>query len=247
MMARGRKKNKAQEIELLVSIGNFDTRDPIVRAVYENVPLADARPIDRQDYVPSGGTPLNDAVLKFGGDLNDRFKANPNALHVGLLADESGSMSGLQNDVIEGFNTFLDSLKNDNTPTTEPGVIMVIMTDGYENSSTEDRDGSQVREFVKQREADGWNFFYLGANQDAWATGASHFDLGQTSTSMTFDHSHSGVRSGYGAMAASVNLRKFTPSHSHSIVTADALAGEGVMNYVGHGHAAKSDKDESEE
>lgn len=230
-MARGKKKNKQAEVELLVSVANFDTRDPIVRAVYENVPLPEARTINTLDYQPAGGTPLNDAVLHFGGRLLENYKANPNALHVGLLADESGSMAGLQNDVIEGFNTFIQDLQADESPTTEPGVIMVIMTDGYENSSKEDRDGTQVREFVKARESDGWNFFYLGANQDAWATGGQQFNLGSTSTSMTFENTSDSVKSTYGVMAQSVNLRKATPSHEHSHVAVAALADSGVKTY----------------
>lgn len=239
-MARGKKKNKQAEVELLISVANFDTRNPIVRAVYENVPLAQARTINTLDYQPAGGTPLNDAVLQFGGRLLENYKANPGALHVGLLADESGSMAGLQNDVIEGFNTFIQDLQDDETPTTEPGVIMVIMTDGWENSSTEDRDGTQVREFVKAREADGWNFFYLGANQDAWATGGQHFNLGSTSSSMTFENTSDSVKSTYGVMAQSVNLRKVTPSHDHGVVVAAALADSGVKTY-------DAKEDESEE
>jgi uncharacterized protein YegL len=64
-------------------------------------------------------------------------------------------------------------------------VVMVIVTDGLENSSKEwGRDA--VKELVtKQRDQWAWEFIFLGANMDAVAEGAS---LGvSTASSMTFD------------------------------------------------------------
>jgi hypothetical protein len=55
-----------------------------------------------------------------------------------------------------------------------PGqVFVVIATDGHENSSREyTRD--KVREMIQhQQDAYGWKFTYIGANQDAFAEGAS--------------------------------------------------------------------------
>ena len=231
-MARGKKNKKTNsELELLVSVANFDTRDlDILRVVYENVPLKDARNIDGSDYMPSAGTPLNDAVLKFGGLLHENYKRNPNVLHVGLLNDESGSMAGLQHDVIEGVNTFISELRNDKETGGEPGVIMVVMTDGYENSSNEDPDGTKVREFVKAREADGWNFFYLGANQDAWSTGAQQFALGENSTSYTFDHTSGGTGMAFASMSNVVNTRKKVTSDAYAV--AATAASPEIQNYV---------------
>ena len=53
-----------------------------------------------------------------------------------------------------------------------PGkVIIVTMTDGFENSSHEYK-ASQIAEMIKhQREAYQWEFIFLGANQDAILTG----------------------------------------------------------------------------
>ena len=44
--------------------------------------------------------------------------------------------------------------------------IIVVMTDGHENSS-ESYTKSQIRDFVTMKQAVGWNFMFLGANQDA--------------------------------------------------------------------------------
>lgn len=234
-MSRPKKKNKKKlnsNTDLLISIANFDTRSPTVRPVYSNVPLQDARHLTFNDYMPSGGTPLNDAVLKFGAELHEAYKAQPNKLHVGLLNDESGSMgyAGLTSHVIEGVNTFLDELKSDDSKGGEPGVIMVIMTDGEENSSVEDRTGDLVKQFIKAREVDGWNFFYLGANQDSWTTGHT-IGLGVTSSTFDFAANAGGTRTAYANMARSTNLRKTSSSSEHSLLASAAIPG--VKNYVG--------------
>lgn len=51
-------------------------------------------------------------------------------------------------------------------------VIFVILTDGLENASKEYK-REQICDLIKQREANGWTFVYIGANQDAIAEGAS--------------------------------------------------------------------------
>ena len=48
-------------------------------------------------------------------------------------------------------------------------VIMVITTDGMENSSREFTSG-QIRELISARKAAGWEFIFLGANLDALET-----------------------------------------------------------------------------
>lgn len=49
-------------------------------------------------------------------------------------------------------------------------VLFVILTDGKENRST-DFDRTRIFEKISKREKKGWNFIYLGANQDAMAEG----------------------------------------------------------------------------
>lgn len=53
-----------------------------------------------------------------------------------------------------------------------PAVLVVIMTDGEENSSVE-YSLQKVNELIKAREAKGWDFVYLGANHDAWKAAQS--------------------------------------------------------------------------
>jgi hypothetical protein len=49
-------------------------------------------------------------------------------------------------------------------------IFVVTLTDGLENQSVEySRD--KIFELINKRQADGWTFVYLGANQDAYAAG----------------------------------------------------------------------------
>jgi hypothetical protein len=49
-------------------------------------------------------------------------------------------------------------------------ILFVTFTDGEENQSVEySRD--KIFELIQKREADGWSFAYLGANQDSYAEG----------------------------------------------------------------------------
>ncbi len=51
-------------------------------------------------------------------------------------------------------------------------VLVLIVTDGQENASRE-YSFEAVRTLIEQKEKDGWNFAYMGANQDSYAVGGS--------------------------------------------------------------------------
>jgi hypothetical protein len=51
-----------------------------------------------------------------------------------------------------------------------PKILCVILTDGQENCSRT-LTKETVSSLIKKKEEEGWNFIYLGANQDAWAVG----------------------------------------------------------------------------
>ena len=145
--------------------------------------------------------------------------------HVCFLLDRSGSMDKIKQDVVKGFNQYIETLKKistgdlfltlilfdkdgqdllttqvvyDRRPVEEippleeyaprgwtplydaighaihhaekapaDRVLVVILTDGQENSSLE-LDRAAVAKMIEEREAEGWTFVYLGANQDAF-------------------------------------------------------------------------------
>ena len=51
-------------------------------------------------------------------------------------------------------------------------VLVLIITDGQENASQE-YDLHVVRALIERKERDGWNFAYMGANQDSFAVGGA--------------------------------------------------------------------------
>lgn len=54
----------------------------------------------------------------------------------------------------------------------DAGVIMLIITDGHENASTEFTKDT-IQALIKEKEAAGWTFSFLGANIDSYAVGGS--------------------------------------------------------------------------
>lgn len=73
----------------------------------------------------------------------------------------------------------------------KPGkVIVVVLTDGMENSSIEYATVS-VKMLVEAYKADGWEFLFLGANQDAVFT-AQQFGIGKGSA-LTYEATAEGI------------------------------------------------------
>ncbi|WP_227998157.1 vWA domain-containing protein [Nocardia australiensis] len=82
-----------------------------------------------------------------------------------------------------------------------PGtVIVVVLTDGHENSSKEWTHASVKSLITQQQDVYNWNFLFLGANMDAVAIGTEMgFDPKQ---SITYAAAPAGVRGVFGAAAA---------------------------------------------
>lgn len=156
----------------------------------------------------------------------ERLKmSNKHYTHLSVIADRSGSMSGLEKDMIGGLEKFFESqskldgvclvdysqfdtvyekvfsdrLVASAKPVLEPRggtalldalgrninelsakfktlpkyarpskVIVVVVTDGYENSSKEFTK-PQIKELIEKKSKKGWDFVFLGANMDAVA------------------------------------------------------------------------------
>jgi uncharacterized protein YegL len=84
--------------------------------------------------------------------------------------------------------------------------IVVILTDGQENSSKE-YDLDSINKIIKDREKSGWEFMFLAANQDSFK---SAFKMGIRGNAV-FDYqpSKDGTRQAYFTMSSNVtNFRK---------------------------------------
>jgi hypothetical protein len=92
-------------------------------------------------------------------------------------------------------------------PATQPDtVIVVVLTDGKENASETSQ--GHVRKLVEyHREIRGWEFLFIGANQDAALT-ASKVGMDE-SRALSMDHSPSGTREAYESTSRLIsNARK---------------------------------------
>jgi hypothetical protein len=77
-------------------------------------------------------------------------------------------------------------------------VLVLIVTDGHENASRE-YGFDAVRALIEQKEKDGWNFAYMGANQDSYAVGGS-LNIRADFTA-NYDATLGGTAMNYGRMA----------------------------------------------
>ena len=84
-------------------------------------------------------------------------------------------------------------------------VVVAIMTDGFENSSRE-QTSETIKELIKAKEAEGWQFLYMGANQDAWSVGQG-YGIGHT---VNWQADGAGTRSAYSGMSASISTYRST-------------------------------------
>lgn len=85
-------------------------------------------------------------------------------------------------------------------------VIIVIMTDGDENESREETKVSILEKIEECKLQGGWEFVYIGANQDAFAVGGS---LG-ISNNMNYQATGQGTRSAYQMMSKGVTSYRTT-------------------------------------
>ena len=86
------------------------------------------------------------------------------------------------------FGTKLAELPEDERPGT---VMVTVVTDGFENSSTESTKADVRNLITEQQDTYGWNYVFLGANQDAVLSGES-FGL-RKGASLTYEASSAGV------------------------------------------------------
>jgi hypothetical protein len=94
-------------------------------------------------------------------------------------------------------------------------VLMVIITDGFENASHE-YTTEKLAQMIKERRDAGWEFIFLAANQDAILT-ASHFGIQRTHAALyTSSNRGMGQAMGQSMSAASSSYR------THGLV-ADSL------------------------
>ncbi len=88
-----------------------------------------------------------------------------------------------------------------------PGkVIVVIVTDGQENASLQYSTQQVNQKITHQREKYGWDFIFLGANQDA-ITSAAQFGI-QSNAALTYAATPAGTRASFAAASRASRARR---------------------------------------
>lgn len=109
----------------------------------------------------------------------------------------------------------------------QPNVLFVIMTDGADNMSREYTPDS-LKQLIKEKEAQGWTFTFLGANQDAWEVGQT-FGMAQGNTMTYSTENMSGTMATLSAATTSYRgMRAYAASaglESVSVAARDFFSG----------------------
>lgn len=154
--------------------------------------------IDTQKNVPGEAVvtlyTFNDSVSKLFEE-----KPIPGVGELTLYPKGTTALLDAIGNAINGVGTRLANKKEEDRP---EKVIVCILTDGEENCSREFTN-IKIKEMIEhQRSKYGWEFVFLGANQDAFATaGAFGISSGFTSS---FAATAAGTRSAYVNMGAMV-------------------------------------------
>lgn len=112
-------------------------------------------------------------LIKFDSPKINTVFSNRSLTEVPLLDKKNYAPNGGTNlldaigTAIESVNTILAGSKKKD----RPGVIITIMTDGAENSSTR-YNNATIKAMVAAAETADWTFTFLGANIDAFAVGS---------------------------------------------------------------------------
>jgi hypothetical protein len=120
----------------------------------------------REEQIAHGGETWW-TLTTFNQKVRTRYSALPGRRVPKLGADYSPSGSTALYDAI-GASIMKTRAHLSKLGTNRPAdVIVVILTDGMENASREWTQ-EQVFELITESEAAGWQFIFLGANQDSW-------------------------------------------------------------------------------
>ena len=106
-----------------------------------------------------------------------------------------------QTALIDAIGQTICSVNASSSEYDNTNIIVVILTDGQENASTEFQH-SKIKDMITEKEHRGWKFIFLGANQDAINT-ASNFGI-QRQSALTYAQTPNGVRNTFQSLSSAV-------------------------------------------
>jgi hypothetical protein len=143
--------------------------------------------LEEQKKLP-GEVSVDVAYFDYELNYDDRFLSLDSA----KIEIKPRGMTALHDAIVlsvKKFGDALSQLPEEDRPGT---VVTVVVTDGHENASSH-HNISDVKEIItQQQDVYGWEFVFLGANQDALETGQS-FGL-RKGASMTYTANAAGTQ-----------------------------------------------------
>lgn len=152
--------------------------------------------------------------VRFDSEAIERFREMTDLASCSPLAREEFQPRG-GTPLLDAVGTTIARLDEDLRTINPDRAIVVIITDGQENSSCE-YTKARVKQMIEERRASGrWSFIYLGANVDAFAEGGS---LGvDTGNIGSYTSSARGTRAMYRSLSGSVRQMRRTGSLDASL------------------------------
>jgi hypothetical protein len=92
-------------------------------------------------------------------------------------------------------------------------VLVMIITDGHENASKEYH-APDIKALIERKEKEGWNFAYMGANQDSYAA-AGTLSIRRDFTG-NYDATAAGTATSYSRMSAATTTYRMSRSKGQS-------------------------------
>jgi len=160
--------------ECYLNLYQFDHEYQIV---YQNKNIKEVELLNKETFQPRGNTALLDAIGRTISSI---------------------PYKKLENNNIENNNNENDNDKGKD----KDKIIFVILTDGEENSSKE-FSYNTISKMIEEREKDGWEFVFLGANQDAIKT-AGGLGIKQNSA-MTYAQTPQNVRACFNSLSSAIS------------------------------------------
>jgi len=90
----------------------------------------------------------------------------------------------------------------------QDSIIVVVLTDGEENASTE-FNLSKINNLINKKKEEGWEFIFLGANQDAIQE-ASKLGIG-ADASLTFSTNEGCTNNAFNSLSDAISRSRSTP------------------------------------
>jgi uncharacterized protein YegL len=147
------------------------------------------------------------SIVKFSDNVN--IQDSKNLKNIEKLTDKDYSPNGCTalldaiRYTINKLGTELNKLKEEEKP---ENVIIVILTDGEENSSKE-FNNQKIKEMIQHQENKyNWTFLYLGANQDAFSVG-NNYGI-STDRIMNYSADVKGLHDAYNSISYAVTSKR---------------------------------------